>query len=419
MKILQVNKFLYPKGGADKYFLELSAQLAKNGQQVRFFAMADPRNLPWPDSKYFVSNISFADHSLKNSWRSLGRTLYSREAKNKFAALLQDFRPDIIHLHNIYHQLSPSIITAARQAKIPVVMHLHDYKLICPNFKLFSQGQVCERCRPDKYYNCLRYRCLDNSLLKSSGAVLEMYLHHKILKIYETGVELFIAPSQFMKKTVEDFGWPPAKIRFLPNFFSPEFQTRAAQPSHQDYLLYFGRLAEEKGVATLLQAVKLSGDRLKIAGVGNQESALKALAAKLSISGQVEFLGQQTGEDLLNLIQGARAVVIPSIWLENMPLNLLEALALGQIVIAADIGGLPEIITAGENGFLFRPGEPADLAQKIADLRKADRPRLSRAAQATVRDLNIVQHTKQIEEIYREIINNYPYAPNSSGGSLN
>jgi glycosyltransferase involved in cell wall biosynthesis len=406
MKILQVNKFLYPKGGADKYFLELSAQLVKNGHEVRFFAMSDPHNRPSRDEKYFVSNISFNDISLKNLWRSLGRTLYSREAQAKFTALLQDFQPDIIHIHNIYHQISPSILTAARQAKIPVVMHLHDYKLICPNFKLFSQGQVCYRCRPDKYYNCLRYKCLDNSVLKSSGAVLEMYLHHKILKIYETGVKLFIAPSHFMKTTVEDFGWPPAKIRYLPNFFSPDFSSPAVKiPKAGGYLLYFGRLAEEKGVNMLLQAIKLTGQRVKIAGEGSELAALKKLATSLQITDQVDWLGWQTGSVLVDLIASAQAVIIPSIWLENMPLNLLEALAQGQLVIASAIGGIPEIIQDGHNGFLCRPNDPQDLAAKIRALATYDNlDAIRRAARISVQSLNIKTHTEQIEKIYQEVI---------------
>lgn len=413
MKILQVNKFFYPKGGADKYFLELSEQLRRNGHEVRFFAMSDQHNLPTEDGRYFVSNISFDDDSLRTRWQAASRIVYSPEAKEKFAALLKDFQPDIIHLHNIYHQLSPSIIDAGRAAGIPIVMHLHDYKLICPNFKLFTGGEVCYRCQTHKYYNSLTHRCLDNSLLKSAGAALEMTLHHQVLKIYEKGVDLFIAPSRFMKQTVEDFGWPAEKLHYLPNFFSPEFIAGAAAPKlnrtakAQDYLLYFGRLAEEKGIEVLLRALPLTKARLKIAGTGSEEERLRSLVARLELGDRVELLGQRTGADLVGLVKEAKAVIIPSVWLENMPLNLLEALALGQIVIASDIGGLPELIQDGYNGLLFQPGDHQDLAEKINRLKDLDRDKVGQAARETVETLNLKDHTHRIENIYQEILTNH------------
>jgi len=384
MKILQVNKFYYPRGGADKYFLELTHALEKAGHEVAVFSMAHPKNLPTPWSSYFVSRVSFNSHIPGNKLKIPGRVLYSVEAKNKFRRLLRDFQPDIIHIHNIYHHISPSILDAAREKNIPVVMHLHDYKLICPNHTLFTKGAYCEQCRPNKYRQCLKNRCVKDSLFGSALIALEMYLHHSIMKIYEKNIALFIAPSRFMKEAAIRFGQNKEKIKIIYNSYSSELKDKAsAYPAPQeDYLLYFGRLSQEKGIDTLIRAVALTDKKLKIAGSGSEEDNLKRLAAELKAS--VEFLGFKENIDLKPLIIGAKAVIIPSVWAENMPLNLLEALSLGKIVLASRIGGLPEVIQEGINGLLFEPGNPDDLAKKIKEIDRLDGRALEEAIGNTV-----------------------------------
>lgn len=410
MKILQVNKFYYPKDGVSNYLIGLEKKLKELGHEVRVFAMDNPKNIPSPDQKYFVSYLSFNDNRLYNVWRSFIRIFYSREAKRKFELLINDFHPDIIHIHNIYHQISPSILSVAKKYKIPVVMHLHDYKLICPNYKLFTKGAVCYKCRGGKYGNCFRNKCLKDSYLKSLGGTLEMYFHHRIWKIYERGITLFIAPSKFMKKTCVEFGWPPADIVVLNNFFNDSFSISPALPRNEleDYLLYFGRLSEEKGLDILLKALVKTDKKLKIAGEGPEEEKLKKLSESLGLEigegKKVEFLGFKSGDELENLIRKTEAVIIPSIWLENMPLSLLESLAQGKIVIASNIGGLPEIIKDGENGFLFMPGDDNDLAGKIKGLEKIDYELISNSAVETTKRLNLNDHAKQIVKIYQQAL---------------
>jgi len=406
MKILQVNKFYYPKDGVSNYLLGLEAELKKLGHEVRVFAMDNPKNIDSEDKKYFVSYLSFDKGGLTNTWRSLARIFYSWEAKRKFQALISDFRPDIIHIHNIYHQISPSILSVARQEKIPVVMHLHDYKLICPNYKLFTGGKTCKRCRGGKYYNCLLNKCLKESYLKSFGGTLEMYFHHNIWRIYEKGVKLFIAPSQFMKKTVEEFSWPADKVICLHNFFNNQTEQSGqnSQVSTGNYLLYFGRLSEEKGVSVLIEALAKTEENLKIAGEGPEEKRLKDLSSRLGLTARIEFLGFKTGADLENLIINAKAIIIPSIWFENMPLNMLESLARQKIVIASDIGGIPEIIKNNKNGFLFTPGDADDLTEKIKRLKEVDVNSIGRNAKETVKDLNAQAHVQEIIKIYQQAI---------------
>lgn len=409
MKIILVNKFYYPKDGVSNYLLELAAQLRASGHKTRIFAMDNPKNLPCPEQKYFVSYLSFDQGGLKNTWRAAARIFYSQEAKRKFQALIQDFQPDIVHVHNLYHQISPSILSVTKKAKIPVVMHLHDYKLICPNYKLFTKNQICKRCHGGAYYQCLLNKCLKDSWLKSLAGSLEMYLHHQLWPIYKNGVDLFIAPSKFMEKTCQNFGWPAKKIRFLNNFYTAGKSGGGSNGSKgglgksQDYLLYFGRLAPEKGVDLIISALSGTKQHLKIAGEGPAEKTLKEQSRKLGLSKQIEFLGFQTGATLKQLIKGARAVIIPSRWLENMPLNLLESLSHGKTVIAAAIGGIPEIIQDKKNGFLFPPEDVAALRKIIGHAQGGE---FVSAAKSSVEDLDPKKHCQKIIAIYKEAIRN-------------
>ena len=409
MKILQVNQYYYPRGGADKYFLDLSAALEKAGHSVAVFAMNHPKNLDSKYKQYFVSRISYNKSSLKDKLKTPGRVLYSLETKRKFTKLLNDFQPDIIHVHNIYHHLSPSLLDAAKKTGIPVVMHRHDYKLICPNHMLFTKGHYCEKCLLNKYYNCVKNKCVKNSLPGSLLASLEMYFHHNILKIYEKNVNIFIAPSQFMKDTVVRFGQNEKNIEViynphnLDNLGSKEITNKI-----ENYFFSFGRLSEEKGLRNLIEAASKTGQKILIAGIGPEEEKLKKIS--LDLKAPVEFIGLKTSNELIGLIKEAKAIVIPSIWAENMPLSLIEALSLNKIVIAAEIGGLPEIIKDQINGFLFKPGDSADLAGKINYLNTLPVEIINEIETAAVESVKLFSVEKNLEailEIYNRLIKNH------------
>ncbi|QQG52832.1 MAG: glycosyltransferase [Candidatus Falkowbacteria bacterium] len=404
MRILQVNKFHYARGGADKYYLSLGRALEASGNEVAYFSMRHPKNEATPYAKYFVSRLSFNEGGFKDKLKTPGRMIYSLEAKRKFKKLVVDFKPDIIHIHNIYHQISPSILDVAKKAGIPVVMHVHDYKLICPNYQLFAHGEICEACKPHKYYKCVQKKCFKDSRSKSFLAALEMYLHHSVLKIYERNISAFITPSTFMKSKLVEWGWPADKIKVIVNPFDAQMSLSSKEitPSLEKYLLYFGRLSEEKGLKTLIEAAALTGTKLKFVGDGPQKIELDTLAKK--INADLEFLGFKSGEELKQIILKARTVVIPSIWHENMPLSLLEALNLGKVVIASNIGGIPEIIKDGENGLLFIPGDIQDLVRKINDLDILDLAAISQRAQASVKNFNEPENLRQVNKLYQEIL---------------
>jgi glycosyltransferase involved in cell wall biosynthesis len=335
-----------------------------------------------------------------------GRIIYSLEARRKFARLLDDFKPDIIHIHNIYHHISPSILSAAKKRGIPVVMHLHDYKLVCPIHQLFTEDKVCERCLGGHYYECSKHRCFNGSLAKSLLLSAEMYIHHDFLKIYENNISRFIAPSAFMKETVVRFGSPANKVEILYNFADSTERKNNPLPSASDYFLYFGRLSVEKGLKLLLAAWKEAKlpYRLLLAGSGPQEAELKSLASELGINDSVSFLGRLEGQELSGLVSASRTVIIPSLWYENMPLSLLEAIQSGRPIIASKRGGLPEVVKEGKTGWLFNPEDVSALAAALKANAASDIDAYGLEAKHESLRFGIKEHLEKLLAIYKELI---------------
>ena len=361
MKILQINKFFYRRGGAETHFLNLCRLLESRGHEVIHFSTIDSRNEPSPFSKYFIPSIDLrARHGLWGSLKLAEHILYSTAAARQLEQLIKDTKPDVAHLHNIYHHLSPSILPVLKKYNIPMVMTLHDYKIICPNYKLYTQGAICERCKKHKYYQAILHRCIFDKILPSALAALEMSVH-KIWGVNEKNIDLFISPSVFLKNKLLEWGIEN-KIEVVPNFFSPApaFSIRA---SDENYLLYFGRLTEEKGLLTLIWAMKQLPDiKLRLVGDGPLKEKLQNL---VDMPDNIQLVGHKSGTELAQEIAGARAVVAPSEWYENYPLSVLEAMGQGKPMIAANIGGLPEIVHDKKTGLLFQSGNANDLAEKI------------------------------------------------------
>lgn len=402
MRIIQVNKFYYLRGGAEKYLLTAEAELKARGHEVAIFSMEHPKNLPNPYDKYFVSRVSFSEGGFSNKIQAAIRIFWSLEAKRKFEHLIRDFKPDLIHLHNVYHHLSPSILKVSQKYKIPVIMHLHDYKLICPNYQLFTQNKYCERCRGGHYYNCFKYRCLKNSSLKSALAGLAMFYHHSYLKIYEKNINLLIAPSKFIKDVFVRFAWLESSIKQLYNFSEDKY-LNAPLSSEKDYLLYLGRLGPEKGIDVLIRALVKTKHTLKIAGLGPEEKNLKNLSQELGLENRIEFVGFKDGSEKEELIAQAKAIIIPSIWPENMPFSLLEAMAKAKVVLVSKVGGLGELIDDGVNGFIFTPGSSQAITDCLNRLENSDRLAIGQRARDRVRGLEIKNHFKELEEVYTNL----------------
>lgn len=405
MKILQVNKFLYRRGGAETHMLDLSQLLLSHGEEVGFFGTQSEKNLATPFNRYFIPYLEMRE---QKNWiekaQTFGNILYSRIAAKNLNELLKYFRPDIAHLHNIYHHLSPSILPVLKKHGVPVVMTLHDYKLISPNYRLFDKGQICECVKGGRYYNCLKHKCVFNEFLPSLSATIEMYLH-KWLKIYEKNVDLFIAPSQFLKNKMVEFGQDAEKITVLPNFIN---LLSGSTPPLGDYLLYTGRLVEEKGLFTLLEAAKLMPEvPVRIMGTGPIHNDLFNKITLEQIN-NVKLVGYKSGTEWQRELDNARGYILPSIWYENYPVSVLEAAVRGKITFASRVGGLPEMIDDGVDGVLFEMGNAKELAQKIKEFWNNEEKLKQlgeKARQRVLQQNNPEKYYQKIMEIYQRLTN--------------
>jgi glycosyltransferase involved in cell wall biosynthesis len=370
MRIAIVNKFFFLNGGQETVALEQMKLLQQAGQEVAFFAMHHPRNpanYPW--ARYFVD---YADFSLKNTQQgwiqklSIGsRFIHNKQAADRFSAFLDAFKPDIIHCHGIAHQLTYAILPEAKKRKIPVVQTLHDYQAICPSYTLLKgDGSLCTQgCHSPNYLPCIQNTCVKNSRLASTLSAVEMAINRGLFD-YIHYIDSFISPSQFLAQKVLEAGIPKERIQVIPNFLVGLEEIEPSQ-QHQDYYLYSGRLSSEKGLMTLLKAFRqVPRAQLRIAGEGMLKSQIETYIADHQMK-NVTMLGYLQQDELHVQLMNATALILPSIWYENQPMSIIEAFAAGKPVIASNLGGIPEMVIDGENGFLFPPGNEEALARLI------------------------------------------------------
>lgn len=363
MKILIVNKFLYPKGGAETYVLKLGEMLRSRGHEVQYFGLQNAKNTAGNGLGAYVSDIDFSAGILKNLHAPF-RILYNAEARRKIRTVLEDFRPDVVHFNNIQFHLTPSVILEAEKYRretgntLRIVYTAHDYQLVCPSHGFFRGNlEICEKCLDGNYAHCLRGRCVKNSYMKSALAMLDAYIW-KYSAAYSY-IDTIICCSGFLKSKLDTQPRFREKTVAIHNFVdaqAPQLGTK------EGYVLQFGHLSRDKGTDTLLAAAKRLGDaRFLFAGFG-------ASAAHISKVPNAEFVGFKTGEELKSLISRAAVTVCPSeIW-ENCPFSVIESQMYGTPVIGARMGGIPELIREGETGELFEAGNVDDLEEKLRKL---------------------------------------------------
>jgi glycosyltransferase involved in cell wall biosynthesis len=379
-KLLSVNNYYYRRGGAEVMFLEQNRMLEEAGWQVVPFAMNHADNLPTPWAKYFPDEIEFGqNYSAAGKLVRASRVIYSLQARQKLNELLGVFSPRIAHIHNIYHHLSPSILSLLRDRGVPVVMTVHDLKLGCPAYTMMRGNKPCESCRGGRVHNVLVNRCIKGSAALSAVVMLEAALH-RALRTYESAVARFVVPSRFMLETLVRWGWRRESFVYVPNFVDVE-RFRPGNGTGRRFV-YCGRLDELKGVETLVRAAARAKQPVTIVGRGPDETRLHKLAAELQAD--VSFAGYLTKDALTEVLQSARAIVVPSECNENAPLSLLEAYATARPVIGSNIAGIPELIREDETGALFPTGDVPALAAvlerfaqlpdtRVADMGKAGR----------------------------------------------
>lgn len=402
MKIVVANKYWFLKGGAERYMFDLAALFEKHGHETVPFAMRDHRDERTPWRPYFVSAVQ--TERVRVSWqgiRTAARMLYSFEARRKFSALLARVSPDVVHLHNIYHQISPSILGVAARRRVPIVMTAHDYKYVAPNYSLYHDGAICERTKPDRFWEAVEHRCVKGSKIASTLVALEMSLH-RLLGLWNK-VDRIIAPSRFMQALFIDYGVPADKVVHVPHFVDASAWTPTYEGSS---VLYVGRLSQEKGVATLIRAAtRIKHIPVRIVGTGPEEHALRRLAHEVGAA-NVEFIGMKTGDALKREYAAARFVVVPSEWYEVFGLVVTESFAAGKPVIATQLGGLGELIEEGETGLLANVADPANLAEKISTLWSSPQEcaRMGRTARTLAEtEYTPENHYARILDVYRSV----------------
>ncbi|MGD9494952.1 MAG: glycosyltransferase family 4 protein [Armatimonadota bacterium] len=396
MRIILAHKYFFRGGGTATYLFALREQLHALGHETIPFTVAFERTEVDEYSEFYVSPPAGAsqDH-LKDitmtPWTALkllARSTWSVEAYYKARALVEATEPDVAYVHNLYTYMSPSPIAAFKDMGVPVVMRVSDYNMVCPGLKVLREGKPCFDCIGYGPMRALRHRCHKQSLTATAARVAGMALHES-MRVYDL-VDHFITPSRFMADVLFEAGYGRSRITHIPSFYPAAPATRTGE-AKDPYILYFGRIAPEKGLEDLLQAHAQMTDppRLVLAGADSLDYArsLRDLAARLRPQ-LVEFAGFQEPNALSDLIAGSLFTVVPSVWPDNCPMSILESFAHGKPVLAARVGGIPEQVT-DDCGLLFEPGDTGGLASAMRQLSEdcALRERLGDGARRRLREV--------------------------------
>jgi glycosyltransferase involved in cell wall biosynthesis len=416
MRILYCNKYNFRFSGTEAYLFDAMELMRARGHKAALFSMADDRGPVTPDDRHFVPLTDFKRSSgFVRKGQLAFHAIYSIEARKRIAGMIDDFKPDVAHVRNIYHHLSPSILWELKSRNVPVLYHINDFKLVCPNYNLISSsGDACERCKGGRFWNVVRERCYSGGFAASTVLAAEAYFHSWI-STYDKCVDLILAPSQFAKqKLIENGnGWANRRIEVLPHFQNCPPQV-VAHPGPNAPILYFGRLSAEKGVDDLLQAMqRLPNIQLIIAGDGPQRPVLEALVRSLKLS-NVRFSGHLSGAALENAIVGSQFTVFPSRAYETMGKSILESYAQARAVVASDLGSRRELVGDGRTGVLYKVKDIDQLSSAIAFLH--ERPELAERMGAEGHELvrrkySQEQHFEKLEKIYEMLVTRQKTAP--------
>lgn len=365
MRILMVNKFLYPNGGSETYIFKLNEQLTKMGHEVQFFGMEHEGRIVGNRIDAYTQDMDFHNAGKLTKLTYPLKTIYSKDAKVKMRAVLDDFKPDVVHLNNFNYQLTPSVILAVKEYEkatgksVRIVFTAHDYQLVCPNHMMNNPntGENCEKCANGSFMNCTKGKCIHGSTAKSAIGTMEATYWNK-RGTYKY-IDTMICCSEFMKTKLDLNPLFRDKTVALHNFVEIPEQ-KAVQK--KDYVLYFGRFSTEKGIGTLINAAKeLPEVNFIFAGTGPLEDELKGID-------NIKNVGFKSGVELEMLIREALFSVYPSEWYENCPFSVMESRMYGTPVLGAKIGGIPELIDEGRTGELFTSGDKDDLVKHIHEL---------------------------------------------------
>jgi glycosyltransferase involved in cell wall biosynthesis len=347
VKIILVHNSYQQPGGEDVVFDQERQLLERAGHQVVLFRR----------SNFEVSSYRGAKQLIL-----LQKAIWNNDARGSFAELLRSEKPDVVHVHNTWAMISPSIYSACLEAGVPVVQTLHNYRLLCPVGTFFRNGKICEECMDHSMWRSIRYGCYRESRVHTAGVGLMLAVHRR-RHTWRREITSYIVLTEFARQKFIQGGFPEEKLFVKPNFVYPDPKQRVGDGS---YALFAGRLSPEKRVSTLLQAWTHLRSRvpLVIVGGGAQRDELEKEAIRDNLT-MVEFRGLLTREQTLATLKNARFLIFSSEWYETFGLTMVEAFACGVPVICSRMGAMQEIVDDGRTGLHFAPGDGADLAEKV------------------------------------------------------
>lgn len=397
MKILQTNNYGYIRGGSDRYFLDLSDLLQRNGHQVSYLVSANGKNVV--DSRFAVRGFNVESPSLMD----IPGFIYSPHAVAQLRRLIKHERPEVAHLHIYYGQITASILSVLKEYGIPVVQTLHEFKLLCPVSSMVRDGRLCEECADGSYWRAVWHRCNRGNLVRSLVTATESYVSNTLGA--RESIDHFIAVSDFLRGKMIEHGIPENKITTVHNFVRDDLF--ADNVDEGQYFLYFGRIEKIKGLETLLKAMAAMPDvDLYIVGSGDARQELEGSAVNMGLA-NIRFLGFKSGQELRDLIAGAIAIVSPSECNETFGLVLVESFSQCRPVIASRMGGMTEVVSDGEDGLLFDAGNVEQLVSALTwmDANRKNAVEMGRAGQAKVRRLfSAEKHYQEIMRVYQKVI---------------
>lgn len=399
MNIVAANNFLYLRGGSERVLFEEVDWMRSHGHIVNAFGRLQPGEVDFPHSDLMPPIVDLANVSGVEKFKAAGHIVYNRGTGKRFSLFCDRTQPDVAHFHNIYAGLTTAVLDVCRQRKLPSVITLHDYKLVCPTYVMLNHGEICQKCSGGQFYHCLLTRCHKDSLSASLVTTIEAYFNQLLGKYRQA--DFLICPSRFLLNKLVENGIPQEKLYCIPNGVEPSRFT----PVYDDngYFLYLGRLSSEKGIKTLIETTQADvGMKLKVIGEGPDKKSLQELAGD-----SVSFEGYKSGKELELLVQGAAFIVVPSEWYENASMVVLEAMAYGKPVIGSRMGGIPEQVVDGETGILFEAANQMQLRNAIQTLvsDKAKRQEMGRAARARLEDhFSLNRHCEQLLNLYKKAI---------------
>ncbi len=395
MKVLFVNKYLYNRGGAETYLIKLGEYMKSVGHEVEYFGMQDDKNIVFNSVGSYTDNIDFHSSSLKYITYPF-TTIYSHKARVKLRKVIEDFKPDVVHINNFNYQLTPSIIYEIKKHNIPMVYTAHDVQLVCPNHRMKNDKVegLCRECNGGRFYNCVKNNCVHGSKLRSLIGMAESWIY-RLLHTYKF-IDRVICPSAFMEKELKNNPDLIGRTTTIYNFID-EISPKGIE--RENYVLYFGRYSEEKGIRTLIKAAeRLPKVQFVFAGKGDLEKEINAVP-------NIRNVGFKTGDELNEIIEKAAFSVLPSEWSENCPFTVMESQTMQTPVIGANIGGIPELIEEGKTGLLFESGNADELTERIEYL--YNNRELCREMSANCADISydtIADYTDKMIKLYKGLI---------------